>query len=429
MSDRFPVRRATGVSYAGARQGAGREERMMMTTRLTTTALLFGFVLLTACQGGATYLGELDGGGTEATGEIWSPPVGDAGETGWGDSGEPWAPPATPACNSPDGGTALDLWSDTSGVYLLYGWEDWHSDGHGAWTVGPHESSIFHNVGGGWTEFYHGSSATHGSFEDPTWIGGILEGRLLGWATYGPVWGFEPGMAVHPWPELTNVGRGVFVVNGTLAYALWQAGSEVKVVHWNGSVWSPLPVATPTFTDAGSTHLWADEHSLFVAGQYASLVSLEGDSWRIHDPGTLSDLTAIWGFGGNDVWVGTYAGELLHYDGSSWANVAWPSLEDDTACNRRSAITEMWGADGVLYFITGTQLARWNGSSFTVLGHWPGVARGDTSCAGGIRPVALWGNSPTEVFLAVAEPGAIGLELFCGNSALLRWDGTSFHRF
>ena len=60
----------------------------------------------------------------------------------------------------------------------------------------------------------------------------------------------------------------------------------------------------------------------------------------------------------------------------------------------------------------------------------PGGSFGPSEpCAGGIQPVALWGNSPTEVFLAVAEPGALGMNLFCGGSALLRWDGSSFHRF
>jgi hypothetical protein len=45
-----------------------------------------------------------------------------------------------------------------------------------------------------------------------------------------------------------------------------------------------------------------------------------------------------------------------------------------------------------------------------------------------MQPVALWGNAPDEVFLAVAEPSFLP-DYYCDDVALLRWDGAAFHQF
>jgi hypothetical protein len=158
---------------------------------------------------------------------------------------------------------------------------------------------------------------------------------------------------------------------------------------------------------------------------------LDGEEWRIHDPGTISELTSIWGFGGDDVWVGTFDGSLRHFDGTTWSDVEWPSRDDGSMCNEGKPILQMWGADGILYFITETQFARWDGTRVEVLGHWPLHYVDDPGtfyCEGdGLKPVALWGNSPTEVFLLVARqlPYDRGL---CEGIAVLWWDGTSLRQ-
>ncbi|MBN1770321.1 MAG: hypothetical protein JXB32_03590 [Deltaproteobacteria bacterium] len=369
--------------------------------------------------------------------DAWTPPLDDAGDTGWGDSTVPWVPPVVPECEGmpgPEGGSAFDLWSDSAGVWVLWAWDDIRFLPDGSWTTGPPMYSLTYNGGAGWVERLRGACAEVGGRGCLTWLAGKLEGDLLLWGREGTAATFDGTTLAYPWPELWGLGSDLFVVRDDLAYAVWRAGSDVRIIHWNGVVWSPIPAGVP-FDVADQASLWADDDDLFCAGSYAALVSLEGDAWRIHDPGTLSDLTSIWGFEGDDVWVGTRAGELLHFDGTTWRRISWSSLEDDTPCNQRSAISRMWGSGGVLYFITDTQLARWDGTRVEVLGHWPGTRTTDPegleTCLGGMQPVSLWGNRPDEVFVAVVDSSELYLpwDSYCHGGAVLRWDGTALHRF
>jgi len=397
--------------------------------RSIVLALVFGGAL--ACDQSVTFLGESDGGGDGggATDTYWPVPL-DAGgdEATWRDSAAPWTPDPVPYCEAQFYPMPFDLWSDASGIYVLFGWQDTRPDpsGSGAWMIDEYpELSISYNGGLGWTEFYRGSCDDISRGACVSDLGGLLEGRVLGWGSYTPVYGFEPGMAERMWEELSNIGS-LFVVNDHLAYAMWQAGPDSRVVRYDGTTWSPVPVALP-FEMAEYGRIWADENDVFVAGGSAVLLSLDGDEWRIHDPGTVVDLASIWGFGGDDVWVGAYDGALLHYDGTAWSNVPWPSLDDGSLCNEEHAIHGMWGADGILYFITETQFARWDGTRVEVLAHWPRTyddTPGAFACAGALWPVALWGNSPTEVFLAVARPAEDGRGgAYCDGIAVLWWDG------
>jgi hypothetical protein len=453
---------------------AAEGKKMMIMRRFLAGILGCGLAVLTACPGSPNLAGEHDAGPSDSADayvpdsrdvtlpdglvegwlpdgwvadstEPWVPPVGDAGDTGWRDSTEPWVPPVVRPVGFWNCGCGpLDVWSDATGVYVLYGWEDVSVSGdpYGPWGCGggPEHRAIWRNEGSGWTEYFRqdqwlGEYGLEGTVFSATFLGGVLDSHLLGWQHGGGVDGFQPGLVEPLWPDLDDLGCDVFVVNGALAYAVWGD----KVVHWNGSVWSPLPVDVPFASSR--MRVWADEHELFLAGPAATVVSLETGGWRVHDPGVLSDLTAIWGFGGDDVWVGSSVGQLLHFDGSSWTPIAWPNAEDDSECDRRSPITQMWGADGVLYFVTRSQFARWDGSRVDVLAHWPGTFVDDRWCSGGMVPFALWGNSPTEVFLAVADlsgfvPRESSGEIECcpdlicgGRVAVMRWDGTALHRF
>ncbi len=413
----------------------------MKTKRIRMVAVALAVGAAAACDGSSTFLGESDGGLGPELDTFWSVPLDggpdaepDAGPeaAAWRESTDPWAPPPVPYCEAQWDPMPFDLWADDSGIYVLTAWERIRP-ADGGWFVGePPVLQISYNGGLGWTEFFRDSCEQFGggSWGCLTRIGGVLEGRLLGWGSAGSVYGFEPGMVEPMWSgELYNIGS-LFVVDDHLAYAMWQAGPDSRVVHYDGAGWAPVPVALP-FESAAWGRIWADEEDVFVAGGSAVLLSLEGDEWRIHDPGTLGELTAIWGFAGDDVWIGTYDGQLRHFDGTTWADVEWPDLDDGTMCNEGKPILAMWGSDGVLYFITETHFVRWDGTRFDVLGHWP-LRYDDTpgvyQCVGdGIRPVALRGNSPTEVFLLVTRQ-VPRLGAYCEGSAVLWWDGTTLRQ-
>jgi hypothetical protein len=203
-------------------------------------------------------------------------------------------------------------------------------------------------------------------------------------------------------------------VNENLLYTLvdTEGDPNQKVVSYDGSTWGPLPVA---YTPYQVEHLWADEENVFCAGPDGTIISLEDGEWRIHDTRTLEDFYAIWGFGGADVWAGTDGGDLLHYDGESWTSVEWPCLGEYCEINA------MWGDEGVLFFHDNRQLTMWDGTSFKVL------LFSDAEAGSRLLINAIWGNSPTEVFLAVQDEGHPNPQ--CGIYYLLWWDGSEFHWF
>jgi hypothetical protein len=217
--------------------------------------------------------------------------------------------------------------------------------------------------------------------------------------------------------------QDVFAVNSSLVFGI----KGEKVVYWDGSTWGPYPAA---YTPYEVQRIWADGESVFCAGPEGTVISLEGEDWRIHDTGTLTGFADIWGFGADDVWVAGGDTGLMHFDGTSWTEVEWPSLTDPEDSCQFEEFGEFWGADGILFFHTYDQLIMWDGVAFSVLGHWPAHMVETTDgpqCVGGIEITGIWGNSPDEVFLAVRDRSH--LTEGCGMENILWWDGTEFHWF
>ena len=175
---------------------------------------------------------------------------------------------------------------------------------------------------------------------------------------------------------------------------------------------------------------------MYVAGASGVIMSEEDGGWRIHDTHTLDDIWSIWGFSDDDVWAGTGNGNLLHWNGTDWQQVEWPSeaehSEPEYCSYRGDPIRGMWGIDSVLYFHTGNQIGVWDGAEFSILGHWPGedvwypeIEGHD--CINGVWINAIWGNSPDEVFFAVSAASHATED--CAPQILLWWDGSEFHWF
>ncbi|MBI5489329.1 MAG: hypothetical protein HY905_18495 [Deltaproteobacteria bacterium] len=379
---------------------------------------------LAGCGSGERLLGAADGGdGSSSEAEASPPPPEDGGlgETGWRDSTEPWVPPE-PARENERGCDAFDVWSNDAAVYVLLDWYD--TDGGPPFDVGQ---QVLANDGSGWRDFYDVRSTSAGSCDGLGCIAGIagmIDGRLVSGrgalAYVGPA-----GYAVEG--GVSGTVEGVFVVNDSLAYAIWHSGGA-RVIRWDGSTWGPVTAVLP-YESVG--YIWADADHVFVVGQDGNVLSLEGGTWRIHDAGTLNSVIAVWGFSGDDVWIATHASELRHFDGTSWTPIEWPFPPDPSDRCREYGIHGLWGADGVLFVWTDNRVAEWDGSAFRSLGHWPATTEvvGDvTYCHGGLWISDAWGNSPTEFFVAAHE-NLDEADRRCPDSYLLYWDGTVFHWF
>jgi hypothetical protein len=383
-------------------------------------------VLLMGCGDSQTLLGTVDGGDGDTAGDVTAgdtvgpPPPSDAdlGDPGWRDSTDAWVPP--PPAREPERAcAAFDIWSNPGAVYVAMSWSD--TDGGPPSDVGQ---VISVNEGSGWSEFYTVRSTTahwcEGCVND---VVGMIDGRLVN--GQGQLAYISPGSYVVEDSFEASV-EATFVVNDDLAYAISTAG-ETKVIRWNGVAWSPVTAVLP-YTSVHA--LWADESNVFVVGDLGTVLSLDGDTWQVHDAGTLENIMFVWGFAGDDVWISTWQG-LGHFDGASWTAVPWPFPIDPTEPCAEGQIEGLWGADGHLFVRTNHRLAMWDGTSFVSLGYWPAVTEvvGTTTyCRGGLFLAALWGNAPDEVFAAVnANFEEAGRR--CPDSWVLYWDGTSFHWF
>ena len=120
--------------------------------------------------------------------------------------------------------------------------------------------------------------------------------------------------------------------------------------------------------------------------------------WRTYTaPTGMDNLTALWAFAPDDVWVGGSA--MLHFDGHTFTQVQTPSLDP---------IADLWGfAPNDLYAVSFVDLLHWDGAAWSVV---------DT--AGAIDPIeltAVWGTSGNDLWLGDAQ-----------NGRVFHWDGVAW---
>jgi trimeric autotransporter adhesin len=121
-----------------------------------------------------------------------------------------------------------------------------------------------------------------------------------------------------------------------------------------------------------------------------------GDEWTVVSSEAPRDLRGVWGSSASDVWAVGDDGWVLRWDGVRWTAVetrismslygVWGSAADDVWVVGRDEELE-----------TGV-VARWNGTAWS-------TQHSDTFAA-----VAVWGTSPTNVWIA-------------GPTTFLHWDG------
>jgi hypothetical protein len=339
-------------------------------------------------SGGASALGGRGTGGTGAGGGG----VGGKGTTATGGSGVAGTSPAPlwrnsnqPFCPTTEAGLAfLDMWSDDRGVFAVT------SDGSA-------RSTLWSNLGSGWQV----------AFDWPGETTVLYQGGLKGFAG-GPliVYGAFPcgiQFVDHGKSECSGAAgfvSDISVVRADLAYAV----NYDRVLIFDGDFWTQLggPLPGVGWTSA----VWADSSTVIVsaagdASEGGSLVfKIESGAEPVLLPGLSPEIDppAVWGFGASDIWVGGIRGQLVHYDGKEWSEMATIPYKGVGSLNVSGANgigrIKLWGKDGNLFAIAGNIFGQWDGARFKVLES----LEGEAFFAG------LWGNSPSEIFLAVQDP-------------------------
>jgi len=240
-----------------------------------------------------------------------------------------------------------------------------------------------------------------------------------------------------PWRAYSS--PATFGVTALWAFSptdVW-VGSNI-ILHFDGTAFTQ--VTTPTSLGF-VTDFWgfAPDDLYAVAG--ADLLHWDGAAWSLVDYGDAidpTDLTAIWGSSGGDLWLGdSLNGRVFHWDGTAWL----------TGITQTVSVEDLWGVGGGPVFAGGTfGLSQWTGSAwvdgtdsvvneatalwgfgaddiwaasdFGTLAHWDGAGWTDTLPADnpdfedGTK--ALWGAAPNDLW-AVGDGGAIS-----------HWDGASW---
>lgn len=125
------------------------------------------------------------------------------------------------------------------------------------------------------------------------------------------------------------------------------------VLRWDGEAWST--VWTGTSHDNHFADIWASSPTdIWVIGRYGPnpyAVRYDGSQWSEVSPQvpayTYPPLTAVWGTGPEDIYVGGLDGLLLHFDGAGWTEFQAPVEE---------TVGGIWGtASGTAWAVTGAR--------------------------------------------------------------------------
>jgi hypothetical protein len=374
----------------------------------------------TAASGGSASGGSASGGnGAGGTGAVqepvdtrparpaWVPPfTAKLGTPGWQQSTQS-------ICETNQGwGLTFGVWADTRGVYALL-------------AVGCNEpadipcgkdgASLKFNSGSGWQlvhQFAPPPTATPGYNEEVMGLwSGFPGGPLLMSGTLADQTGiyFVDGsdLAFQTAMPTTN---GAFVAGSDLAYVI----DSTRLLKYSAGTWSTLGEATGTLEA-----VWADSQSVVVVGENQTILMQSGDGPLTALPNVpAGNYTSVWAFGASDIWTGNSIGQLVHYDGKAWRAIPTGSIDT------RFGVIKLWGADGIVYFITPAEMGRWNGSSVDMLLEPP--AGTDFTAYPGYF-IGLWGRSAQEVFVAMWDRRY--LDYACGENFLLWFDGSQFHQF
>jgi hypothetical protein len=298
-----------------------------------------------------------------------------------------WRQSLEPFCGGPDqfGPATLDLWSDRGGVFLLV------------------DNEIYSNFGHGWSLLDQTSNAGRGG------LSGFPAGPLVRYGAVTQRCGIEfvqrsgtysCSGAASPW--------SVSVVNDQLAYGVYSN----RLLRYDGKQWTQSgdPLKAPP--GLSFSQVWANDSAVVITNDFGVYVGANGAAPTLQTdlPQVEGGYAGVWGIAGSR-WVGSVDGRLFRSDGSGWMGAF--KVPGAAECR---GIRRIWGDEVALFFATDNGVWRGRAGQFERILELP--------CDGSERVGALWGNSASEVFIAIAHSDS---RPECGNTSLLWFDGQQTH--
>ncbi len=197
------------------------------------------------------------------------------------------------------------------------------------------------------------------------------------------------------------------------ASSAFAVGDSCRLMSYNGTQWDTIPrpltlatrvdsTGTTYVTQARITHLhgvWGSSPTdVFAVGDSSLVLHFDGSSWSQMAVGDTTNLYAVWGTSSGNVLAAGDYGAILRYDGT-----AWRPMKSDT----RRSLRTVWGTSAGDVFAAGL------GGEIL---HYDGNAGGTWSPMSSVSPnpvYGVWGSTGTNVLAAG------------GAGAIVRWDGTA----
>ncbi len=184
------------------------------------------------------------------------------------------------------------------------------------------------------------------------------------------------------------------------------AVTDGAVLHYDGNYWRAMDAggcgcASQLFAVWGS-----DGRDVWAVGGFGAAAHWTGGEWEeVVIPGVDgADLNAIWGSGAGNVWAVGTGGTLAHYDGEEWSTQFIDGVTDDLYGVWRSGPNDVWAV----------------GDAGTIL-HFDGVSWSVATTLPVPGLFSVWGTGPNDVWAAgvtVIDQALAG--------ALYHWDGASW---
>ena len=294
----------------------------------------------------------------------------------WRDSHEAFCPRSN--ANS----AFADVWSDDRGVFVLASDANSHL-------------AIWSNIGTGWQMTFNWPGEANDLYQGG--LKGFPDGPLVVYGGFPCGIQFVDGRGAEC-SAAANFVVDLSVVNASLAYAV----NYDRVLQFDGKFWTQLGDPLPGVSWANA--VWADSSTVVVGadgnGGGGLVFKIESGGAPVLQAGLSPQINPIaaWSFGASDIWVGDDQGQIVHYDGAGWSEMATiPYSGSGSRPVSRSGGAgtklKLWGNNGSLFAIAGNIFGQWDGTRFKILDSLDS----DAYFAG------LWGNSPSEVFLAVHD--------------------------
>ena len=226
------------------------------------------------------------------------------------------------------------------------------------------------------------------------------------------------------WGFTDTTGCDLYAASGMGAADLVAVGDFGTILLRKDGVYQILP--SPTQVTLRGVATWGTD--IVVGGDNGTVLHYNGTSWADISPGTTSACTSIWGTALDDFWIA--AGAVYHYDGSAWTQ---------HSVNAQEVVGITYTETYARYYQT---VYRFDGTTWTALPVPSGIGTGRSISALGNNRVALLGdqkifffNGSTWIGPCDIAQGSTSINAYCGKARMfgpsnieLIWSGTSTAR-